>query len=182
MDIESLIKECKKPNIIAQRLLYERFCNQLFNCCKRYIQNKEDAEECLMNGFHIIYNSIEKFSYLNDASFVNWLKRIMINECLNFLRKKNKIEFIQIEDDEILSVEPTVFDDIESRDLLKLIEEMPIGYKTILNLYVVEQMSHKEISETLTISEGTSKSQLSRARIFLKNLILNRKNAKRKGI
>jgi RNA polymerase sigma-70 factor (ECF subfamily) len=135
-----------------------------------------------MNGFHIIYNSIHKFSYINDASFVSWLKRIMINECLIFLRKKNKFEFLQIEDDEILSVEPTVFDDIESRDLLKLIDEMPIGYKTILNLYVVEQMSHKEISDTLNISEGTSKSQLSRARVYLKSLILNRNNAKRKRI
>ncbi len=183
MEIELLIEECKKQNILAQRLLYEKFCTQLFNCCKRYIQNNEDAEECLMNGFHIIYKSIHKFSYINDSSFVGWLRRIVINECLNFLRKKNRFDFTQIENDDLISVEPTVFENIESRDLLKIIEQMPIGYKTILNLYVVEQMSHKEISELLNITEGTSKSQLSRARVNLKNLILKRNEyAKRKGI
>jgi len=177
MEINQLIKDCKESNIIAQRLLYEQYCHQLFTCCKRYIKNTEDAEECLMNGYLKIFKSIGTFEGENIASFYGWMKKIVINECLMKLRKKNYLLFDEFDDSLInVSIEPNVLEEISAKEIYSLIQEMPAGYKSVFNLYVVDQLTHKEIASLLKISEGTSKSQLNKARVYLKKLIDNQNN------
>ena len=177
MDINQLIKDCQANNIIAQRLLYEQYCNQLFTCCKRYIKNNEDAEECLMNGYLKIFKSIKTFEGDSVASFYGWMKKIIINECLMKLRKKNELLFIEM-DDSIMDafMEPDVIAEINAKEIYALIQELPAGYKSIFNLYVVDQLTHKEIATLLKINEGTSKSQLNKARAYLKRLMNNQNN------
>lgn len=179
MDINQLIKDCQANNIIAQRLLYEQYCHQLFTCCKRYIKNIEDAEECLMNGYLKIFKSIGTFEGDCVASLYGWMKKIMINECLMKLRKKNALLFIEMDDSIIdASVEPNILEEINTKEIYALIQELPAGYKSIFNLFVVDQLSHKEIATLLKISEGTSKSQLNKARLYLKKLMNNQNSTK----
>ena len=177
MDINKLIQDCKASKIIAQRLLYEQYCHQLFTCCKRYIKNTEDAEECLMNGYLKIFKGIGTFNGENIASFYGWMKRIMINECLMMLRKKNEFLFIEMDDSlQGISIEPSVLEEINAKEIYAMVQELPTGYKSVFNLYVIDQLSHKEIAALLKISEGTSKSQLNKARAYLKKLIDNQNN------
>ncbi len=177
MDINQLIRDCQGSNIVAQRLLYEQYCQQLFTCCKRYVKNTEDAEECLMNGFVKVFNNILKFEGYGAAQLYGWMKKIMINECLMYLRKRNLIVFIEIDDNiDDASIEPSVLDDINAKEIYALIQELPSGYKSVFNLYVIDQLSHKEIASLLNISEGTSKSQLNKARAYLKKLFNNQNN------
>jgi len=177
MDINQLIQDCKASKIIAQRLLYEQYCHQLFTCCKRYIKNTEDAEECLMNGYLKIFKGIGTFNGENIPSFYVWMKRIMINECLMMLRKKNEFLFIEMDDSlQGISIEPSVLEEINAKEIYALVQELPTGYKSVFNLYVIDQLSHKEIAALLKISEGTSKSQLNKARAYLKKLIDNQNN------
>ncbi len=177
MDINQLIKDCQASNIVAQRLLYEQFCHQLYTCCKRYIKNTEDAEECLMNGYLKIYKFIRTFEGDNAALLFGWMKRIVINECLMVLRKKNQLSLIELDDSLMdVSVEPGILEEISAKEIFSLIHSLPNGYKSIFNLYVVDQLTHKEIAALLNITEGTSKSQLNKARAYLKRLMNNQNN------
>jgi RNA polymerase sigma-70 factor (ECF subfamily) len=136
----------------------------------RYINNTADAEEVLSNGFLKCFKSIEQFTWQGDGSIQAWLSRIVVNECLMFLRKRKSL-YIPIEDNSVpeQAVEQdNILEHIHARELLKHLHGLPDGYRTVLNLYVFEDMSHKEIAETLQISENTSKSQLHKARAMLK--------------
>jgi RNA polymerase sigma factor (sigma-70 family) len=177
-----LIKACKKQNSKAQRVLYDKYASPMLGLCKRYIKGEMEAEDVMINGFMKVFTKIDLFE--EKGSFEGWMKRIMINEALGFIRK-NKSMYLEIEI-EAADKEPDIdklFTELETKDLLKMVNELPSGYRTIFNLYAIEGYSHKEIAEMLGINENTSKSQLSRARMHLqKKLLASEKVLKQKSV
>ncbi len=172
MQIAQLIKECKQHSTAAQRCVYDRFAAAMFLLCRRYLKTDEEAEEALMNGFLKFFGSLQRFEYVSDAATVAWLKKIMMNECLAQLRMANS--FLQIVSDDLpesIHAE-NILDDLTAEEIFGLITKLPVGYRTVFNLFAVEGMSHKEIAATLNISEGTSRSQLSKARQLLQSLLI----------
>jgi RNA polymerase sigma factor (sigma-70 family) len=171
MELLQLIRECKQQGITAQKYLYDLFAVQMFLVCRRYLKSDAEAEEMVQNGFLKIFKGLTGFSYTTDAAFVAWMKKIMINECLQELRKKNSFFMVAEEN----GVETISGDDVISKlsadEIYRLITQMPIGYRTVFNLYVIEGYSHVEIASILNISEGTSKSQLNRARKILQQSV-----------
>ena len=169
MSDKKLVNACKRKSRKAQKVLYEKYYDQMFRLCNRYLGNLHDAEDIVVEGFLKIFDKIELVEYRNSGSFLNWMKTIMINESLMLLRRNKKIRFF--EDDLIVEQESLVEKSMELQEILKAIACMPVGYRTIFNLFVIEGFSHKEIAAELHISEQTSKSQLSRAKKFLQKLI-----------
>ncbi|RAU83225.1 RNA polymerase sigma factor [Pontibacter arcticus] len=161
-----LIAGCQRAESKAQKLLYERFASQMYGVCLRYLKAEMDAEEALLNGFMKIYQNIGKFE--NKGSFEGWVRRIMVNEALAFLRKKEPLH-LAIEDGGTMQVasQTGADHDLAEGELMQLLYTLPAGYRTVFNLYAIEGYSHKEIAEMLSITEGTSKSQLSKARVML---------------
>lgn len=169
-----LIKGCKDQDDQARKFIYMRYVEDMMLLCMRYITNKEDAREVLMDAFLKFFNSINDFEYRGEGSVKAWLKKITINYCLMFLRKNN-ISFEQISDRDFYNELPaaeSIIDQLNVKEILKLIHALPPGCKTIFNLYVFEGRSHKEIATLLNVTEGTSKSQLHLARMILKDKIL----------
>lgn len=167
MSLEQIIADCKKNHPKAQEQLYKLFAKKFFGVCLKYSRNYEDAQDNLQDGFIIIFKKIEQFS--GKGSFEGWAKRILINNAL--LRFKD-IRFLEILDDNIADVELEIDDDTISLDyLLQIIQELPDQYRIVFSLYVLDGYSHKEISEMLKISTGTTKSNLYRARLILKEKI-----------
>jgi RNA polymerase sigma factor (sigma-70 family) len=171
-DLQKLLDDCRKSNTIAQKQLFTHFAVQMFVVCRRYMQTDEVAEEVMMNGFLKFFQSLNHFEYVNDAALAGWLKKIMVNECLMHLRANNSFLQIPIEiypddpvDEEIISA-------ISAEEIFRLITTLPIGYRTVFNLAVIEKMPHHEIAKQLGISEGTSKSQLSKAKNLLQQLLI----------
>lgn len=166
-----LIIACKKQNAKAQRMLYDKYVTLMLGLCRRYIKGEMEAEDVMIKGFMKVFTKINLFE--GKGSFEGWMKRIMINEALGYIRK-NKAMYLEIEI-EAADKEPDfnkLFTELETNDLLKMVNELPSGYRTIFNLYAIEGYSHKEISELLGINENTSKSQLSRARMNLRKKLL----------
>ncbi|MFC0185104.1 RNA polymerase sigma-70 factor, ECF subfamily [Pseudarcicella hirudinis] len=161
---EHIVKACQQGDPKAQRRLYEKYSSKMMAVCYRYTSDEFDAEEVLIQGFMKVFEKVGTFK--SEGSFEGWIRRIMVNEALMFLRQKKNFE---ISYDKILyEPEPEQFKtDLEVQDLLKLIEELPPGYRTVFNLYAIEGYSHAEIAKLLGITESTSKSQLSRARVLL---------------
>jgi len=166
-----LIEGCKKRDPHAQELLYQKFSGKMYALCCRYVKDKMESEDVLVMAFTKIFERIEQ--YKGDGSFEGWIRKVMINESLTWLRK-NKNMYLEA-DIEALDWEPEyqkMESSLEAEDLLNLIGELPAGYRIIFNLYAIDGYSHQEISEQLGISEGTSKSQLSRARALLQRNLL----------
>ncbi|MDW8297244.1 MAG: RNA polymerase sigma factor [Raineya sp.] len=169
MQEKELIKLCQKGDRKAQRLLYERYVRKLLGICKRYLTDIQDAEDALMNAFLKIFDNIHHLKQTD--SLESWLKRIVVNECLSILRKKRML-FVEAETQEFLMSRWENGEDIlQTEDLLKCLHQLPEGYRTVFNLYAIEGYSHEEIAQMLGISEGTSKSQLSRARNLLQKYL-----------
>ena len=166
MDIseDELVKRCVRKEAKAQKLLYDTYHGTLLGICMRYAKNKTEAEDILQTGMIRIFKHIG--SYSGKGSFEGWMKRIIINVSIDNFRKSNRFyyhhNFDQQNGESYLRLE--IPDDLELSDLLKLIQELPPGYRIVFNLYVIEGYSHKEIGEKLGISENTSKSQLLKAR------------------
>lgn len=161
-----LITACKKQNAKAQRMLYNKYSSSMLGLCRRYVRGELESEDVMINGFMKVFSNIG--SYEGKGSFEGWMKRLMINEALGYLRK-NRSMYLETDIHKI-EKEPNLEkleSDLETKDLLKMISELPSGYRTIFNLYAIEGYSHKEIGELLGINENTSKSQLSRARTHL---------------
>ncbi len=160
-----LIAGCQQADTKAQKLLYERYVAQMYGVCKRYLKNDMDAEEALLNGFMKIYQHIASFE--GKGSFEGWVRRIMVNEALGFLRKKEPLH-LAIEDDHVqIASSGSADQELAEGELLELLLALPSGYRVVFNLYAIEGYGHKEIADMLGISEGTSKSQLSKARAML---------------
>ncbi|RPD96533.1 sigma-70 family RNA polymerase sigma factor [Aureibaculum marinum] len=169
MSLKELINNCKKNDTKAQSQIYQLYAGKLFGLCLKYSKNYEEAQDNLHNGFITIFKKIEQYKF--KGSFEGWLKRIVINTALQSYRKKNVLSLVneEIPDKEI---DVDIDDEDVSLDfLLKLIQELPERYRLVFNLYVLDGYPHKEIAKMLNISEGTSKSNLSRARLILRNKI-----------
>ena len=165
---DQLIRKCKKGDRKAQYSVYQKWCKMMLSVCRRYVKTTEDAEEVLSNGFVKVFNNINSFE--GKGSFEGWIRRIMVNEALNYIRYQKNL-FVESGEDYLEHSHDTVHDDGDTEELMLLIDRLPIGYRTVFNLYAIEGYGHKEIAEMLDISEGTSKSQLSKARKMLQDRI-----------
>ena len=183
---EKLIELCKKGKQQAQEELYDRFSAAMLATCMRYTGNKVEAEDLLQEGFIKIFKNIYEFKAKNEGSLAAWIKRIMINTSISYLRKKRNQLFVEnIETYQPFENKEDELEDFEIQqpdgdELMKLISELPDGYRLVFNLYVLENHSHKEIAQMLNITEGTSKSQLSKARAYLQKRIYEGTHAKKK--
>lgn len=168
---EVLIEKCRKNDSRAQASIYEKYFSKMMAICMRYVKEKNEAEDIMIQGFMKAFSKIEQFK--QEGSFEGWLRRIMVNESLTYLRR-NKSMYLEV-DIENADREPnyaTLTTHLEAEDLMKMVGELPMGYRTVFNLYAIEGYSHKEIGEQLGITVNTSKSQLSRARNMLQNMLL----------
>ena len=168
MSLEQLIRNCKKNDTKAQSQLYKLYSSKLFSICLKYSRNYAEAEDNLQDSFVTIFNKIEQYNY--KGSFEGWLKRITINTALQRYREKGIFNIVNEENLEDVSVE-IEDNDISIDYLLKIIQELPDRYRLVFNLYVLDGYSHKEVAKMLNITTGTSKSNLARARLILKEKI-----------
>lgn len=158
----------KQGNAMAMKTVYSTYIRYLAAICSRYIVNNEDVKDVLQDSFLKIFSGIASFEYRGRGSLKGWITKITVNETLKFLQKNNRFEFVEISEQEHdkPDEEPDV-DAVPSSVLFNLIRELPDGYRTIFNLYVIENKSHKEIAKLLDIKESTSASQLHRAKSLL---------------
>lgn len=164
-----LIAGCKRGDRKVQKFLYEKYSARFFGVCKRYVKDLETAEDLLVKGFMKIFDHINTFE--GTGNFEGWMHRIFVNECLMELRTKNELT-VYLESTHLQPLrEPTILENLYEKDILKLLDELPVGCRTVFNLYVIEGFKHQEIAEKLNISEGTSKSQLNLAKEKLKILL-----------
>jgi len=166
--LEQLIEGCAKNDRKAQQMLYERFAPEMFTVCLRYVRETAEAEDVLVKAFMKVFQNIEKFK--GKGSFEGWVRRIVINEGLAYLRA-NKTMYLEVDIEKADKTTAANTDHLEAEELMAMVQQLPVGYRTVFNLYAIEGYSHAEISEMLNISEGTSKSQLSRARQLLQKMI-----------
>jgi RNA polymerase sigma-70 factor (ECF subfamily) len=160
--IESeLIERCRLQDAKAQRYLYDRFAPKMLGVCRRYISTREDAEDVLGEAMFKVFDNIESFQSV--GSFEGWIRRIVVNEALMFLRKKRLLT-VDTDGSELNSIEHStplsIEQDLAAQDILRLLDRLPTGYRTVFNLFVIEGYKHIEIAEILGISINTSKSQL----------------------
>ncbi len=178
MTLDELIIQCKKQDAKAQGELYQRYSGILFSICLRYSPNYKDAEDSLQDAFLTIFKKIEQFK--DKGSFEGWMKRITVNTVLQKYRKQRVFDIAredQIEDEE---VEVEIEDEAIPLDyLLKIIQELPDRYRLVFTMYVMDGYTHKEIADMLGISDGTSKSNLARARTILKTKVEDYKSTNR---
>ncbi len=165
-----LIRGCITGNRKFQEDLYKMHSSKMYAVCLRYCNNSNDAQDVLQDGFVKVFRNLEKFRF--EGSFEGWLRRIFVNTAIEHYRKKSNNYSIseQIE----ASIEDqnySAFEKLAEQDLIKVINTLSPGYKAVFNMYVIEGYSHKEISELLQISEGTSKSQLARAKAILQKIL-----------
>jgi len=168
VSLEQLIEQCKKNDVKAQGQIYKLFASKLFSVCLKYSRNNAEAEDNLQDAFVTIFKKIAQYKY--KGSFEGWMKRITINTALQRYRSVGVFDIVnenQIEDESVEIDEDTIAIDF----LLRIIQELPDRYRLVFNLYALDGYSHKEIGEMLDISTGTSKSNLARARLILKEKI-----------
>jgi len=175
MTEEVLLQGCLKNDATAQQELYHRYSPKMLSVCYRYAKNREDAEDMLQEGFIKVFSQISKFEY--RGSLEGWILRIIVHTCINHLKKNKKFNEhvdlayagnIVIREDYIPSM-------IQAKQIVETIRTLPIGYRTVLNLYAIEGYSHKEIGQLLDIEESTSRSQYTRAKNMLEEILVNKR-------
>ena len=158
---------CLKNDRRAQKRLYEAYKNRMFILCQRYFSNKEDSRDALQEGFIKVFKDLHQYDE-NKAALGTWMNRVFVNTCLQKLRKK-KVDFKSIGNHtEMIGFDATIISDLNLKDLTKVIQKLPVGYRTVFNLYVIEGYNHREISSQLGIAIGTSKTQLMKAKKMLR--------------
>ena len=170
-----LIAGCINGDRQMQELLYHKFSPKMYSVCLRYSGNQEDARDLLQEGFIKIFKNLSK--YRGDGSFEGWIRRIFVNTSIEHFRKKVHIQNVNETQEALIEdKEWNVLDNLAEKDIMQMIQELSPGYKAVFNMHVIEGYSHKEIAEILGINEGTSKSQLARAKTVLKKMVENRLN------
>jgi len=176
---KELIEACLKGNTIAHKMLYDTYSPVLYGICLRYSKKEEEAQDILQDSFIKIFTKLDTYQY--TGSFEGWLKRIVTNTSIEYYRKKINTE--QVEE---IGFSPYLAIDsdkgLEVEELLKMIQELPEGYRMVFNLYAIDGYTHGEIATKLNISEGTSKSQLSRARAYLQRKFKEKFELPRKSV
>ena len=166
-----IIQGCINGDRKFQQILYNTFSSKMFAVCLRYANEYNSAQDLLQEGFIKVYKNIEKFR--REGSFEGWVRRIFVNTAIEHYRKQ--VNLYALHDSELKSYEyyeGNALETLKHQDILKMIQTLGDGYRTVFNLYVIEGYSHKEIGELMGISEGTSKSQLARARYLLQKMIM----------
>jgi RNA polymerase sigma factor (sigma-70 family) len=170
-----LIKGCIDGDRQMQQLLYNKFSSKMYGVCQRYCGSIDDANDLLQEGFIKIFKNLEKFR--GDGSFEGWIRRIFVNTAIEHFRKKIKLYNVtEVQENTIEDTDINILDQLAVKDIIVLVNDLAPGYKTIFNMHVIEGYSHKEIADILGITEGTSKSQLARAKGVLKKSIENLAN------
>jgi RNA polymerase sigma-70 factor (ECF subfamily) len=173
-NLEYIITKCKSQDQEAQKHLYEMFKDKMFAICSRYLKSPQDAEDVFIDAFYKVFTKIEM--YKGDGSFEGWMRRIMVNESLMFLRKKTNLHMtVEIPETDIADIMPEE-DEFSFDEIMLILDELPTGYRTVFNLYVFEDFKHREIAEILGISINTSKSQLILAKKKVLEILKKKEN------
>jgi len=175
MTEELLLAGCLQNNASSQEELYNRFSPRMLGVCYRFAKNREDAEDMLQEGFIKVFTQIHQ--YRNEGALEGWIRRIVVHTCINVLKKNKKFSDsvdisyasgIHVPEENIPSI-------VQAKQVVEYIRLLPIGYRTVLNLYAIEGYSHKEIAEMLDIEESTSRSQYTRAKAMLEDILIKKK-------
>jgi RNA polymerase sigma factor (sigma-70 family) len=165
-----LISGCIDGNRRMQEELYRRFSPRMYAVCLRYAGTAEEAQDILQEGFVKIFKKLTSFR--GEGSFEGWIRRIFVNTAIEHFRRKKYLQPVtEREENTLEGTYLSVLDDLAERDIMALVQQLSPGYRTVFNMYVVEGYTHKEIGDMLGISEGTSKSQLSRAKVILQEMV-----------
>ena len=171
---ELLVDQLKKNDALAQKELYQQSSKKMLSVCRSYIEDMHYAEDCMINGFCKVFNHIQKFE--NKGSFEGWIRRIMVNECLTFLRSNKTLIYV---DDTRVANYDEVDDEVENEwldfNVQDVLDQLSEPYRLVFNLHILEDYSHQEIADLLNISVSTSKTQLFRAKAKLKEIVLSQK-------
>jgi len=174
MTEEAILQGCLQNNAAAQKKLYEMYSPKMLAVCYRYAHNKEDAEDMLQEGFIKVFAQMHTFE--NRGAFEGWIRRIVVHTCINILKRNKKFNesvdlihanSLHVKEDAIPSV-------LQAKQVVECIRLLPIGYRTVLNLYAIEGFSHREIGSMLDIEESTSRSQYTRAKAMLEDILLRK--------
>jgi len=175
MTEEAILKGCLQKEAAAQRELYNRYSPKMLSVCYRFAHNREDAEDMLQEGFIKIFSQMHTFG--NRGAFEGWVRRIIVHTCINILKKNKKfnesVDIIhatgaQVREESVPSI-------VQAKQIVECIRMLPIGYRTVLNLYAIEGYSHREIGMMLDIEESTSRSQYTRAKAMLEDILVRKK-------
>lgn len=171
MDERQLIESCRKGERLAQKQLYDTFSRKMMGVCLRYVNDRETARDLLQEGFVKVFSSIN--SYMGNGSFEGWVRKIFVNVALEYLRRNDVMrETVDLDEvAELSQPDSSVVSELSANDLLRLIHQLPAGFRTVFNLFAIEGYSHREISQMLNITESTSRSQYVRARQILQKRI-----------
>ena len=172
-NLSEIIEGCKKGRPKYQKALYDTFAPRFLGVCYRYAAGMQEAEDMMHDGFVIIFTKID--SYSGSGSFEGWMRRIMVNNAINQINKKDALRFSHEPDSVVDSriSDDSIIDRLQYKELIDLVKTLPTGYQVVFNLYAIEGFTHREIGERLGISESTSKSQYHMAKVKLKGLIYN---------
>lgn len=172
MNEQDLIAGCKKKDPRCQKLLFNSYAPKMLGVCRRYVDNIETAEDILQDGFIKVFQKIH--TYTGEGAFAGWIRRIFVTTALEYLRQSKAMRFsVSIDDVYDVQTDPgmSAISQLTVDDLMKCVSELPVGYRTIFNLYAIEGYSHKEIADILDIKENSSQSQLTRARKVLQEKV-----------
>lgn len=176
MNEEQLVKKCLEKDALAQKQLFEFYSRRMMGVCLRYAKDGEEAQDVLQIGFIKVFEKLDTFN--QDGSLEGWIRKIIVNTALDTIRKNKKfMNDVGMDkvDYQLENYTENAVGTLSAQDLLKVIQEMPPGFRTVFNMYVIEGYSHKEIAEELNISINTSKSQFSRARAYLQRILIEEK-------
>jgi len=175
MTEEAILKGCLQNDPVAQKELYNRYSPKMLSVCYRFAHNREDAEDMLQEGFIKIFSQMHTFG--NRGAFEGWIRRIMVHTCINILKKNKKFNEsvdiihatgVQVREESVPSI-------VQAKQIVECIRMLPVGYRTVLNLYAIEGYSHREIGTMLEIEESTSRSQYTRAKAMLEDILIRKK-------
>ncbi len=170
MSDKDIIAGCLRNDRYSQKLIFDKYKKSMKSLCIRYLGDNEDVEDVLQEGFIQMFDKLESFKFA--GSFEGWLRRIMTNICLKHLIEKKKFRIESIEDStEMKEEDPYIEGGLTNMELMNGLTKLPYGYRTVFNMYVIEGYSHKEIGEVLKIGESSSRSQLAKAKIFLRKML-----------
>jgi RNA polymerase sigma factor (sigma-70 family) len=175
MTEDAILQGCLKNESAAQRELYNRYSPKMLAVCYRFAHNREDAEDMLQEGFIKVFSQMHTFQ--NKGAFEGWIRRIIVHTCINNLKKNKRFNEsldivhangVQVREESVPSI-------VQAKQIVECIRILPIGYRTVLNLYAIEGYSHKEISDMLDIEESTSRSQYTRAKQMLEDILIRKR-------
>jgi RNA polymerase sigma factor (sigma-70 family) len=171
MELSEQIQDARQGNSAAQKYLFDRLSDPMMAVCCRYLKSREDAEEALLDGFFRFFTHLKEFKFQGEAALCAWIKKIMVNECLMSLRRRHSFSVLTEDAAGEIPGGEEILSGMSAEEIFGLIIQLPVGYRTVFNLFIIEGMGHKEIAEALGIAEGTSKSQLSKAKLLLQKML-----------